>query len=235
MPKTTAPAARYFSTTAESVSAMLSQYSGTPQVVGDPARSKLSLTVIGRPSRGAGGLPRRAAPIRSVGLRPRAVCVLPDDGVDRRIVLLDAVEKVIEQFPRADLPRIEQRYQLGGRTRSGFWTSCAPRSRTASARRVPSASMNPSPTSFEVMKIASRHCWTMSQRLLEPVGHIGHPDGTGRARPAIARESAGARNRSPPDGPRSLEAGGRFVMSAQSRTRASTQFAKRCTTASVYE
>ena len=39
LPKTTAPAPRYFSTTAESVSAMLSLYSGTPQVVGEPVRS----------------------------------------------------------------------------------------------------------------------------------------------------------------------------------------------------
>ena len=52
LPKTTAPAARYFSTTAESVSATLSLNSGTPQVVGAPVRSKLSLTVTGRPSSG---------------------------------------------------------------------------------------------------------------------------------------------------------------------------------------
>ena len=64
---------------------------------------------------GAGVLPCRAASVRSIGFRPRAVGVLPDDCVDRRIVPLDAVKKVIEQFPRAYLPRIEQRYQLGGR------------------------------------------------------------------------------------------------------------------------
>ena len=52
LPKTTAPAPRYFSTTAESVSTMLSRYSGTPQVVGEPVRSKLSFTVTGRPSSG---------------------------------------------------------------------------------------------------------------------------------------------------------------------------------------
>ena len=88
---------------------MLARYSATPQVVGDPARLKLSFTVIGSPSMGAGGLPRRTAPVRGVGLRPRARRVLPDNGVDRRIVPLDAVEEVVEQLPRADLTRVEQR------------------------------------------------------------------------------------------------------------------------------
>ena len=63
----------------------------------------------------AGGLARRAAPVGGVGFRPRAPGVLPDDRVDRRVVPFDAIEKMIEQFPGADLPRIEQRHQLGGR------------------------------------------------------------------------------------------------------------------------
>ena len=114
LPKTTAPAARYFSTTAESVSAMLSLNSGTPHVVGDPARSKLSLTVTGRPSRGPVGSPAARRPVRGVGFRTRALDVLPDDGVDCLIVPIDAVEKVIEQLARADLARIEHRHQSGG-------------------------------------------------------------------------------------------------------------------------
>ena len=74
----------------------------------------------------AGVFSRCAASVRSVGFGPRPVGVLPDDCIDRRIVLLDAVEIVIEQLARADLPRIKQRYQPGGRLVVDFGHSALP-------------------------------------------------------------------------------------------------------------
>ena len=59
-------------------------------------------------------LARRAAAIRSVGFRTGPLDVPPNDGVERGIVSLNTVEKMIQQFPRTDFPPVEQRQQLGG-------------------------------------------------------------------------------------------------------------------------
>ena len=50
-----------------------------------------------------------ATPDRGFGLRPGAIKALPDNGVDRRIAVPDAIQIVIEPLPRAGLPCVKQR------------------------------------------------------------------------------------------------------------------------------
>ena len=74
LPKITAPDALSRLTTSESRVAMFSLKAGSPQVVGRPARSKDSLTVIGRPSSGPSTSPRaRLASDASAALRAAAI------------------------------------------------------------------------------------------------------------------------------------------------------------------
>ena len=85
-----------------------------------------------RPPRAAG--PRRRPP-------PCAVEVLPDDRVDRLVVPLHALEKVLEQPPARRSRAHRAATSAPWPTGSEFRSSCAPHSRTTSARRVSSVSM----------------------------------------------------------------------------------------------
>src|ERR1700732_2755978 len=113
----TAPAAMRRSTSTALSAAMLSRHGGLPQVEGSPATLKDSLTVIGTPCSGPHSSPRASA-ASAARARSRALstCQLPgDDGVQRRVVLLGASDKEVEQLEAADAPVADLAGQAGCR------------------------------------------------------------------------------------------------------------------------
>src|SRR3954470_22323106 len=109
LPNTTAPAATRPSTAAAFRGAMLWRSAGTPQVVGRPATSKASLTVIGTPCSGPQISPPGDRLVRVPRPRLRALGVKHHDRVQTRVVSLNAREMKVEQLEASDAPRADSR------------------------------------------------------------------------------------------------------------------------------
>ena len=112
-----APAVRMRSTTGASIGAVASASAGTPWVVGHPATSMFSFTVIGTPCNGPNRCAVDNGAVGRLGRLHRLVAEQGDDRVELAVDGVDAVDERVEhlaarRLPVADRGRDLQRTQL---------------------------------------------------------------------------------------------------------------------------